>query len=312
MGLEEVAKNNFARSNFHRIRGWIASETGNAKKAILGTDFLKMVSGNGVMFLRNILFAVSLFKSIFGCFSTFFAVEGKHAICSSPPRMPDCQLLWPGPVQFSQRLSVSGACLGRGATRWPSMDRAFAFRYPGSPSRSNDIGPGDCWKIFEIGRLRIPGAVFGPGSIRVRGGQWMGKNDTIGDICMTANSSNFGEREIFPRPGRTGRILWPPSDQGRDSDANADAEKHDLYSCWTCAISENRRLNSAGKWTTRCYGDRVVSCVEFCSVWVDPKGQETSEKRRPVGIDWPKDPQTASSRSFRFGDREKPYPIILF
>jgi putative DNA primase/helicase len=48
MPLAEVAKNNFAASGFYRKRGWIASETGN-KKANIGTDFMKLVSGNGVI-----------------------------------------------------------------------------------------------------------------------------------------------------------------------------------------------------------------------------------------------------------------------
>ena len=46
MALQEVAKNNFAAGGFYRKRGWIASETGK-KKAAIGTDFLKLTSGNG-------------------------------------------------------------------------------------------------------------------------------------------------------------------------------------------------------------------------------------------------------------------------
>jgi len=46
MPLAEVGKNNFAASGFYRKRGWIASETGK-KKAAIGTDFLKLTSGNG-------------------------------------------------------------------------------------------------------------------------------------------------------------------------------------------------------------------------------------------------------------------------
>ena len=46
MPLAEVAKNNFAAGGFYRKRGWIASETGK-KKAAIGTDFMKLTSGNG-------------------------------------------------------------------------------------------------------------------------------------------------------------------------------------------------------------------------------------------------------------------------
>ena len=46
MALQEVTKNNFAAGGFYRKRGWIASETGK-KKAAIGTDFLKLTSGNG-------------------------------------------------------------------------------------------------------------------------------------------------------------------------------------------------------------------------------------------------------------------------
>jgi P4 family phage/plasmid primase-like protien len=48
MPLAEVSKNNFAASGFYRKRGWIASETGK-KKVSIGTDFMKLVSGNGVI-----------------------------------------------------------------------------------------------------------------------------------------------------------------------------------------------------------------------------------------------------------------------
>jgi len=48
MPLTEVNKNNFAASGFYRKRGWIASETGK-KKAAIGTDFIKLTSGNGVI-----------------------------------------------------------------------------------------------------------------------------------------------------------------------------------------------------------------------------------------------------------------------
>ena len=46
MPLAEVAKNNFAAGGFYRKRGWIASETGK-RKASIGTNFIKLTSGNG-------------------------------------------------------------------------------------------------------------------------------------------------------------------------------------------------------------------------------------------------------------------------
>jgi P4 family phage/plasmid primase-like protien len=48
MPLAEVGKNNFAAGGFYRKRGWIASETGKRKNSI-GTDFIKLTSGNGVI-----------------------------------------------------------------------------------------------------------------------------------------------------------------------------------------------------------------------------------------------------------------------
>jgi putative DNA primase/helicase len=48
MPLNEVSKNNFAAGGFYRKRGWIASETGK-RKATIGTDFIKLTSGNGVI-----------------------------------------------------------------------------------------------------------------------------------------------------------------------------------------------------------------------------------------------------------------------
>ncbi len=48
MPLQEVSKNNFAAGGFYRKRGWIASETGK-RKASIGTDFIKLTSGNGVI-----------------------------------------------------------------------------------------------------------------------------------------------------------------------------------------------------------------------------------------------------------------------
>lgn len=48
MPLAEVRKNNFAAGGFYKKRGWIASETGKRKERI-GTDFIKLTSGNGVI-----------------------------------------------------------------------------------------------------------------------------------------------------------------------------------------------------------------------------------------------------------------------
>lgn len=48
MPLAEVRKNNFAAGGFYCKRGWIASETGKRKESI-GTDFIKLTSGNGVI-----------------------------------------------------------------------------------------------------------------------------------------------------------------------------------------------------------------------------------------------------------------------
>lgn len=48
MPLAEVNRNNFAASGFYKKRGWIASETGK-RKAAIGTDFMKLTSGNGVI-----------------------------------------------------------------------------------------------------------------------------------------------------------------------------------------------------------------------------------------------------------------------
>ena len=46
MELTEIGHSNFARAAFYRSRGWVASETGRGK---IGTDFIKMVSGAGVI-----------------------------------------------------------------------------------------------------------------------------------------------------------------------------------------------------------------------------------------------------------------------
>jgi len=48
MSLSEISRNNFAASGFYRKRGWIASETGR-KKDTIGTDFMKLTSGNGII-----------------------------------------------------------------------------------------------------------------------------------------------------------------------------------------------------------------------------------------------------------------------
>ena len=48
MPLHAIEKSDFAASEFYRKRGWIASETGR-KKSSIGTDFLKLTSGNGVI-----------------------------------------------------------------------------------------------------------------------------------------------------------------------------------------------------------------------------------------------------------------------
>jgi P4 family phage/plasmid primase-like protien len=48
MPLAEVGRNNFAAGGFYKKRGWIASETGK-KKTSIGTDFIKLTSGNGVI-----------------------------------------------------------------------------------------------------------------------------------------------------------------------------------------------------------------------------------------------------------------------
>jgi hypothetical protein len=98
-----------------------------------------------------------------------------------------------------------------------------------------------------------------------------------------ANFSDLDELETVPRPGRQSRILWPPQPQ-RNPDQPCCAQKHGAYSCWTCSISENRHLNSAGRWTTRCFGGRTVDCVEFCSVWVDPAGLDWEPPYDPAKI----------------------------
>jgi len=47
MGLAEVSKNNFAAGTFYKKLGWIATEQSGKKKAAIGTDFIKLVSGAG-------------------------------------------------------------------------------------------------------------------------------------------------------------------------------------------------------------------------------------------------------------------------
>lgn len=50
MPLAEVGKSNFAAGGFYKKRGWIASETGkHGRKESIGTDFIKLTSGNGVI-----------------------------------------------------------------------------------------------------------------------------------------------------------------------------------------------------------------------------------------------------------------------
>lgn len=48
MPLSAIEKSDFAASEFYKKRGWIASETGKRKSSI-GTDFIKLTSGNGVI-----------------------------------------------------------------------------------------------------------------------------------------------------------------------------------------------------------------------------------------------------------------------
>ena len=47
MALSEVTKNNFAAGNFYKKLGWIATEQSGKKKATIGTDFIKLVTGEG-------------------------------------------------------------------------------------------------------------------------------------------------------------------------------------------------------------------------------------------------------------------------
>ena len=44
MKLAETEHSNFARADFYRKRGWIAAETGKSK---IGTEFMKLISGDG-------------------------------------------------------------------------------------------------------------------------------------------------------------------------------------------------------------------------------------------------------------------------
>lgn len=48
MPLQAIEKSDFAASEFYLKRGWIASETGK-KNTSIGTDFIKLTSGNGVI-----------------------------------------------------------------------------------------------------------------------------------------------------------------------------------------------------------------------------------------------------------------------
>lgn len=49
MALAEVSKNNFAAGTFYKKLGWIATEQSGKKKATIGTDFIKLVSGAGTI-----------------------------------------------------------------------------------------------------------------------------------------------------------------------------------------------------------------------------------------------------------------------
>lgn len=49
MALAEVARNNFAAGEFYKKRGWIASEQSGKKKTTIGTDFMKLTSGDGTI-----------------------------------------------------------------------------------------------------------------------------------------------------------------------------------------------------------------------------------------------------------------------
>jgi putative DNA primase/helicase len=48
--IDEPAKNNFAASKLFRKRGWIAAESNTTnKEPVLGTEFMKLITGNGVI-----------------------------------------------------------------------------------------------------------------------------------------------------------------------------------------------------------------------------------------------------------------------
>ena len=49
MALAEVSRNNFAIGSFYKKRGWIASEQSGKKKSYIGTDFMKLTSGDGTI-----------------------------------------------------------------------------------------------------------------------------------------------------------------------------------------------------------------------------------------------------------------------
>lgn len=49
MSINEINKNSFAPGFFYKMRGWIASEQSGKKRATIGTDFMKLVSGSGLI-----------------------------------------------------------------------------------------------------------------------------------------------------------------------------------------------------------------------------------------------------------------------
>jgi len=49
MSLSEVTRNNFAASAFYKTLGWIATEQSGKRKSTIGTDFIKLVTGAGVI-----------------------------------------------------------------------------------------------------------------------------------------------------------------------------------------------------------------------------------------------------------------------
>lgn len=49
MALAEITRNNFAAASFYKKRGWIASEQSGKRKSTIGTDFMKLTSGDGTI-----------------------------------------------------------------------------------------------------------------------------------------------------------------------------------------------------------------------------------------------------------------------